>query len=72
MCLIPFGKESFATLVGLLALIAQASATVLGAMALRETEKDSRLAGRSLAITTIVTGGLAQIVTVCFLVAMAR
>jgi hypothetical protein len=66
LCLWPFGANAFAVLVAMLGLIAQLAAVVLGVLALRETEADPRIAGRSLAITTLLTGGLASVVTVMF------
>ena len=45
----------------------QLLAMLLGGLALHDTEKDPRLTGRSLAITTLLTGGLAVVVTVFFM-----
>jgi uncharacterized membrane protein len=72
MCLLPLGANSFSILVGFLALVGQFAATLLGGVALRETELNPGLAGRSLAITTIVTGGVALLMTACFLAAGLR
>ena len=72
MCLLPLARESFAIYAGLLAVFGQLGATALGVMALRETERDPRLSGKSLAITTIVTGGLALLLTGFFLYAAGR
>ncbi|HYV39312.1 MAG TPA: hypothetical protein VE988_26725 [Gemmataceae bacterium] len=72
MCLVPMGTNSFAVVVGVVALMGQITATVLGGMALRETERNPRLSGKSLAITTILTGGLAMLMTAFFLVAGQR
>jgi hypothetical protein len=72
MCLAPMGINSFAMVVAVLALMAQITATILGGMALRDTEMNPRLSGRSLAITTILTGGLAMLMTVFFLVTAPR
>src|SRR5437764_1200064 len=43
MCLAPIGAGTFSVVVGLLALLGQIGATLLGAMALRETERNPRL-----------------------------
>jgi hypothetical protein len=67
MCLVPLGTNAFTVFVCAVALLGQITATLLGILALRETEKNPRLAGRSLAITTVVTAGLATLMTVCFL-----
>jgi hypothetical protein len=66
MCLWPFGANALAVLAAMLGLIAQLAAVVLGILAMRETEADPRIAGRSLAITTLLTGSLASVVTVMF------
>jgi hypothetical protein len=66
LCLWPFGANAFAVLAAMLGLIAQLAAVVLGVLAIRETEADPRIAGRSLAITTLLTGSLASVVTVMF------
>lgn len=66
LCLWPFGANAFAVLVAMLGLIVQLSAIVLGILAIRETESDPRVAGRSLAITTVLTGGVSTLVTVMF------
>jgi hypothetical protein len=66
MCLWPFGNNVFSVLVAMLGLIAELAAIVLGVLAMRETEANPRIVGRSLAITTLLTGGLASMVTVMF------
>jgi hypothetical protein len=68
MCLWPFGANSFVVLLCVMALVAQLGAVVLGALALRETEANPRLSGRSLAITSVLTGGLASLLTVFFVI----
>jgi hypothetical protein len=67
LCLWPFGASNpLVVLAAMLGLIAELTAVVLGVLAIRETESDPRIAGRSLAITTLLTGGLACVVTVMF------
>jgi hypothetical protein len=51
LCLWPLGATAFAVLLAMLGLLAQLGAIVLGVLAMRETETDPRIAGRSLAIT---------------------
>jgi len=69
MCLSPLGANDASRVIGVLALVGQTVAILLGLMALRETDQNPRLTGRSLAITTLLTGGLASLMTVCFLLA---
>jgi hypothetical protein len=66
MCVWPFGATSFVVLLCVLGLLAQMAAAALGVLALRETELNPKLAGRPLAITTVVTAGLATVLTVFF------
>jgi hypothetical protein len=72
MCGMPFEGTRVSLVIGAVALLGQLLAILLGAVALVETEKDPRLSGRSLAITTLLTGGLATLVTVCFMVFTLR
>jgi len=72
MCLVPLGTNDVAVVIGVVALAGQIVAVTLGAIALRETDKNPRLSGRSLAITTLLTGGLATLMTVCLLLAGLR
>jgi hypothetical protein len=51
-------------MVSLLPLVLHATALALGVLALRATEKDSRLSGRSLAITGILAAAVAALLTV--------
>jgi hypothetical protein len=67
-CLWPMGASGGVVLVCMLALFAQLGAVILGALALRETESDPRLSGRALAITGMLTGGLASVLTIGFVV----
>ena len=67
-CLWPFGASGVVTLLCVLALFVQIGSIVLGAWALRETDANSRLAGRSLAITSMVTGSLTSVLTICFVI----
>jgi hypothetical protein len=67
MCLLPAGVNDFSLALGALALIGETIAIMLGGLALRDTERDTHLHGKWLAITTILTGGLASVVTISFL-----
>jgi hypothetical protein len=67
-CLWPFGASGVVLLLCMLALFAQIGAVVLGVVALRETEANPRLGGRALAITSMLTGGLASVLTIGFVV----
>ncbi len=60
-CLLPLGANSDAPALTLLALVPQLAALVLGAWALRDTEVNARVSGRSLAITGVLAGGVACI-----------
>jgi hypothetical protein len=66
LCLWRFDANVLVVLVAVLGLILQLGAVVLGVLAMRETEADPRIAGRALAITTLLTGSLASMVTVMF------
>jgi hypothetical protein len=66
-CLWPLGATGVVLVLCMLAILAQLAAVVLGGLALRETELNPRLGGRSLAITSMLTGGLAFVLTVCFM-----
>jgi hypothetical protein len=68
MCLLPVGVNETSVVFAVMALVGQLAAMLLGALALRETEKNPRLTGRSLAITTLLTGALGSLMIVCFLV----
>ena len=67
-CLWPFGMNGIVAVMAILALLAQAAAIVLGALAIRETETNPRLGGRALAITSVLTGGLASLLTISFVI----
>ena len=67
-CLWPLGSSGLVTLLCVLALFTQIGAVVLGALALRETDANPRLGGRALAITSMLTGGVAGLLTVGFVV----
>ena len=67
-CMWPFGATGIVTLMCLLALLLQLGAVVLGGLALRETDANPRLGGRALAITGMLTGGLASLLTIGFVV----
>jgi hypothetical protein len=59
ICLVRTGNP----LVGMLALLPHAMALVLGLFALRDTERNPKISGRSLAITGIVTAAVAALLT---------
>ena len=67
-CMWPFGASGFVLLICVLALFAQLGAVVLGGLALRETDANPRLGGRALAITGMLTGGLASLLTIGFVI----
>ncbi len=66
-CLWPFGLNALVVMVALLALLAQLAAVVLGSLALWDTEHNPRLAGKALAITSVLTGGVSGLLTVFFM-----
>jgi hypothetical protein len=66
-CVWPFGATGMGLLVSVLALFAEAGAMILGGLALRETDVNPRLSGRALAITSMLTGGLAGVLTLGFM-----
>jgi hypothetical protein len=72
MCLLPVGVNETSVVFAVMALVGQFAAMMLGVVALRETEKNPRLTGRSLAITTLLTGALGSLMIVCFLVAARK
>jgi hypothetical protein len=72
MCLLPVGVNEASVVFAVMALVGQLAAMLLGALALRETEKNPRLTGRSLAITTLLTGALGSLMIVCFLLAARK
>jgi hypothetical protein len=63
-CLMPFGANGTTLVFFALALLGQAAAMLLGALALRDTEHNPRLSGKSLAITTLLSGAMASLLTV--------
>src|SRR5262249_29219440 len=67
-CLWPFGMNGIVAVMAILALLVQMGATVLGALAIRETENNPKLGGRALAITSVLTGGLAGLLTISFVI----
>ena len=69
MCLLPVGINETSVVFAMMALVGQLAAIMLGAMALRDTENNPRLTGRSLAITTLLTGALGSVTIACFLIA---
>jgi hypothetical protein len=72
LCLSPLVPGDVSLVIGGMALLGEIAAILLGILALRETEQNPRLTGRSLAITTLLTGGLASVMTLCLLVAGGR
>lgn len=68
MCLLPARGNDASVIIGALGLVGQIVAVMLGSIALYETDKDPHLAGRPLAITTVLTGGLASLITIYFLI----
>lgn len=71
-CIYPFADLSGMSLLGLLALLPQLVAFVLGALALRSTESDTQRSGRSLAITGMVTAAVVGVLTTVMTVMMHR
>jgi hypothetical protein len=67
-CLWPLGLNALAVLAALVALLAQLGAVLLGALALYDTERNPRLAGKALAITGVLTGAVASVLTVFFII----
>jgi hypothetical protein len=72
MCLLPVGVNETSVVFAAMAFVGQLVAMLLGVLALRETERNPRLTGRSLAITTLLTGALGCLLIVSFLMAGAR
>jgi hypothetical protein len=68
MCLWPLGNQGLAMLGAVVALMGQFVAVGLAAIALREAETNPKISGRALVITTLVTGGLASLITISFVV----
>ena len=71
-CLVPFPVSGFTLVLCATALLGQLVAMLLAGLAMHDTQKDQRLTGLSLAITTLVTGGLAMVVTVFFMLLGTR
>ena len=69
ICMVPMGISEVSVVIGILALLGECLAMVFGGRALRDTEKNPRLTGRSMAITTLLTAGLAMLMTAGFLLA---
>ena len=69
LCMVPMGISDVSMVIGAVALLGECVAMMFGGMALRDTEKNPRLTGRSMAITTLLTAGLAMLMTVGFLLA---
>jgi hypothetical protein len=62
-CLVPVGLNMDAPALVLLALVPDLVALALGLLALRDTERDARVSGRSLAVTGVLTGAVASALT---------
>lgn len=67
-CLLPLALNWDAPAVTLLAVIPQVTALVLGAFALRDTERNPRISGRALAVTGVVGGTVATVLTIFLMV----